>query len=70
VKYNTYGVQSGRLSSSHPNKANGPNIQNIPIRTELGRRIRDAFVCDEKQELIDYGEIERRILEQMEGKWE
>ena len=58
TRYNQAVAATGRLSSSDP------NLQNIPIRTELGRRIRDAFIPREGTTMLaaDYSQIELRVL--------
>ena len=63
TSFNQTRTATGRLSSSDP------NLQNIPIRTELGRQIRRAFVPAEDWTLLtaDYAQIELRILASMSG---
>jgi DNA polymerase-1 len=58
TSYHQAGAATGRLSS------NDPNLQNIPIRTEDGRRIRRAFVAPEGRRIVacDYSQIELRIM--------
>jgi DNA polymerase-1 len=61
TSFNQMGAATGRLSSSNP------NLQNIPIKTELGREIRAAFVPREGWNLVvaDYSQIELRLLAHM-----
>ena len=63
TSYSMAGASTGRLSS------NDPNLQNIPIRTEEGRKIRTAFVAPEGHVLlsVDYSQIELRLVADIAG---
>jgi DNA polymerase I len=71
TSYNQTVAATGRLSS------NKPNLQNIPIRTEVGRRVRRAFVADQSDRRLfedsvllsaDYSQIELRLMAHMSGE--
>jgi len=72
TSFNQTIAATGRLSSTNP------NLQNIPIRTELGRRVRRAFIADPRPEYrlfddpvlvsVDYSQIELRLLAHMSGE--
>lgn len=64
TSFNQAVAATGRLSSSDP------NLQNIPVRTEYGRRIRQGFVAEGKKNRLisaDYSQIELRILAHLSG---
>ena len=63
TSYSIAGANTGRLASTDP------NLQNIPVRSEEGRRIREAFVAPEGRVLVslDYSQIELRILAHVAG---
>lgn len=61
TSYSQTGAVTGRIASSNP------NLQNIPIRTDLGRQVRQAFVAAPGQKLlsVDYSQVELRIVAHM-----
>jgi len=63
TSYNQTGTVTGRISSSDP------NLQNIPVRTELGRQVRRAFVAEPGWQLIaaDYSQVELRVMAHISG---
>jgi len=63
TSYSQTGSVTGRLSS------NNPNLQNIPIRTETGRRVRNGFIAEDGNVLlsVDYSQVELRLVAMMAG---
>jgi DNA polymerase-1 len=63
TSYNQTGAVTGRIASSDP------NLQNIPIRTDLGRQVRHAFIAGSGTQLlsVDYSQVELRIAAHMSG---
>ena len=63
TSYHLTGTSTGRLASTDP------NVQNIPIRTEEGRKIREAFIAEDGHVLlsVDYSQIELRLAAEMAG---
>ncbi len=67
TSYNQTGAATGRVSS------NDPNVQNIPVRTEVGRKVRKAFVAQNAPDWTllgaDYSQIELRVLAHLSQDW-
>jgi DNA polymerase-1 len=63
TSYNQTGTVTGRISSSNP------NLQNIPIRRDLGRQVRRAFVAEPGWQLVaaDYSQVELRVMAHISG---
>lgn len=63
TSYNQTGTSTGRFSSSNP------NLQNIPIRTEIGREVRRAFIAPAGYTLlsVDYSQVELRVMAHISG---
>jgi len=63
TSFNQCGTVTGRIASQNP------NLQNIPTRTELGRRVRQGFIASEGFKLValDYSQVELRIMADMSG---
>jgi len=63
TSFNQTGTVTGRIASSDP------NLQNIPTRTEMGRRVRNGFIARDSWRLlaVDYSQIELRIVAHMSG---
>ena len=61
TSYNQTGSVTGRIASTNP------NLQNIPVRTELGKKVRQAFVAGPGMSLVavDYSQIELRVAAHM-----
>ncbi len=64
AQFNQTGTETGRLSSRDP------NLQNIPVRTDIGRKIRQAIIASDKNHWLiaaDYSQIELRVLAHLSG---